>query len=381
MISFQKLPRDAHLTMAAEVAREPSTATAYLPSMRAWGSTSHYFRELVYTEWLAPAKVCEFKLSRAMAFDCPALRVLDVAEHFAPVLSTAAFMKSVKEAPKRPACPDNSGLPLMLLNRAGEHLPSETRAELTSVASNSEYYALVNQGQNREADNERHDTLVCFIRDCFGVEDPGDDELVPIHGERHFAEDCFNVLYNLPAEFKALGLHELTRCLVALTKVPDEKASNAILQIRFEIDNLIPVQWQAHLTSNAIFSDMKFEDCVRVVLNDARVAGFGAGSLLGRVVRLVASFVDGLPAGQRHWTTLAAVKAGFWEIDCIKHLLRTVHEHLRKGPSRDLYRTELVRCGLLTKQELRNTTALRLFKNWCSQVDNGFGERMSSMLF
>ncbi len=381
MISFQTLPRDAHLAMAAELAREPSTATAYLPSMRAWGSTSQYFRELVYTEWLAPAKVCEFKLSRAMAFDCPALRVLDVAEHFASVLSTAAFMRSVKEARKNPACPDNSGLPLLLLNRACEHLPSETRTELTSVAGNSEYYALVNWGQTREADNEQHDTLVCFIRDCFGLEGSGDDELVPIAGERYFAEDCLDVLLNLPAEFKALGLHELTRCLVTLTKAPGEMAWNAIVDIRFEIEQLIPLQWHAHLTSNTIFSDMKFEDCVRRVLNDARVCGSSVDSLLGRVVRLVASFVDGLPAGQRHWTTLGAGNAGFWEIDCIKHLLKLVHEHLRKGPSRDLYRTELVRCGLLTKQDLNDATALRHFRAWCAQFDNGFGERMSSMLF
>ncbi len=368
MYSLQSLPRDTHQLIALELAQAPSKATAYVPSVRSWGTTNQYFRALLLDAgWLAPEHVCNAKLSQALRFTCPALRVLDIAEHFAPVLSLSAFAAVLSTLPKTTPCPDHSALPMMLLIRAGARLQSSTKAQLMQAVANSKYALPVGEGERGWAFSlaERM-ALKRLVADCFGVASGGDFNVMLAVGHRHFAEDFMEVVLNLPVGLKALAFHELTYLLEELTAIQIDGTNEARMDVLFEIDQLIPVQWHAALSDFSIFAHRSFDRCVLMLLSNSgpRVAA-AAGK---RLVTLLSDFFNSLPKSCRHWSKLETVCRAD-ELRLLKALVRMMHQMPQMSGQLQGYLTAAVQSGFLLDAELGSKQAIEKFRTWCLSGD------------
>ncbi len=364
MYSLQSLNRDTHQLIALQLAQEPSKATAYVPSVRAWGTTNSYYRTLLLEAgWLAPADVCKAKLSQAVMFTCPALRVLDVAEHFAPELPLPALSAVLATLPKTDPSPDPSALPMMLVGRAASRLHPETKAGLEDAAANSPYALPVGEnGRGWTFSKAESKALKRFVADCFGVASGGDFNVVLAIGHRHFSEDFMEVVLNLPVGLKALAFHELTYCLEELTVVQVDGTADARMDILFEVEQLIPVQWHPALSDLSIFAHRPFDRCVLMLLSNfgPRVAA-DAGK---RVVALLSDFFRGSPKSSRHWSTLDSVCSAD-EIRLLKGLVRLMHDNPQIPSMLDDYLKSAVRSGFILESELASKEGIKKFQTWC----------------
>jgi hypothetical protein len=373
MRSLQSLQSDHHRVIAAQLAKEASTVTAYLPSMRAWGSTNKYFRKvLLDAGWLAPADACKFKMEQAILFDCPALRVLNVADRFAHVLPLDAFELSMTKFGMNEACPNNTALPMLLLNRASARLQPKTKSALLKLASQSSYALPLGDGEGKERDKQdwqftidECENLVRFIADCFGVSEAKYRHTQIEKGVRYFAEDCLAVIHRLPAGLKARAFHELANSFDNLMVAADKGAKNATLEIQFDIEHLIPVQWNKRLFDKTAFPCHSFGFGLLQVLTSASKIPDTKAAICNRLVQLVGSFLDAVPIGSRHWTQLES-KFSKAEIHLLKNLLNVLHTNIQHSKLGRFYVTLIVRNGLITKQEINTPKALKEFDAWCS---------------
>lgn len=364
MYSLQTLCRDNHLQIATHLAQEPSTATAWVPSVRSLGSTNKYFRALLLEGgWLAPADVCKAKFLHAVRFTCPALRVLDLAERFAPQLPLPAWKATLDTLPQTMACPKHSALPLMLVSRAAKRLLPATKAELKEAVANSKYALPIDDGTQRWSFSKLEcEALKRLIADCFGVANGGDFNVLLAIGERYFAEDCMEVALRLPVGLKALALHELSFCLDELANVSLDGAATAKMDILFDIEGLIPRQWDGALVDHTCFPMRSLDQCLRLLL--LKASPRTASDICRRVLKLVIHFLDGVPKEKRHWSRL--VKAcSTDELRLFQGLVRLLHDYLRTPGIQSLYLKAVVRSGLITRAELKSPPALEKFKSWC----------------
>lgn len=364
MDSLQSAGRDIHLQIAEHLAQEPSTFTVWMPSMRSWGTTNKYFRSLLLeVGWLAPANVCKAKFAQAVRFTCPALRVLDLAEHFAPVLPMPALTVTLATLPKTPACPNQSALPLMLVTRAGARLQPATKAELVKSVAQSTYALPVDDGTQRWTFSKLEgQALKRFIADCIGVMTGGDFNVLLANGERYFAEDCMAVALKLPVGLKSLALHELSYCIEELSNLPLEGVDSARVDILFDIEGLIPQQWNSALVNHTCFPMRSLDQCLRVVL--AHASTRTASDICQRALKLMCHFLDGLPKADRHWTRLEIV-CSTDELRLIQGLVRLLNDHLRIPGVKSLYMKAAVHHGLLTRADVKSSEMLEEFNHWC----------------
>lgn len=364
MHSLQSVSRDVHLQIAEYLAQEPSKVTAWVPSVRSWGTTNIYFRNLLLEAgWLAPADVCRAKFSQAVRFTCPALRVLDLAEHFAPVLPLPALTATLETLQRTPVSPKSSALPLMLLNRADKRLSLAARDALLESVAKSPYALPVDDGTQRWTFSKlERQALKLFIADCIGVANGGDFNVLLGNGERYFAEDCMDVVLNLPTGLKSLALHELSFCLQELTNLPLDGAESANADILFDIEGLIPQQWNSALVDCTCFPVRSLDQCLRTVL--LKASPRTAKDICQRVVNLMCHFLDGLPKADRHWTKLEKA-CSIDQRRLFLGLARLLHDQLRIPGVRSLYLKAVVRHGLITRSELKSPQVLEKFKRWC----------------
>lgn len=372
MDSLQSVCRDNQLLIAEYLAQEPSKVTAWVPSVRSWGTTNIYFRALLLEAgWLAPADVCKAKFAQAVRFTCPALRVLDLAEHFAPVLPMPALSATLATLPKTPACPNPSALPLMLVTRAGARLRPATKAELVKSVAQSTYALPVDEGTQRwNFSKPERQALKRFIADCIGVFDGGDFNVLLANGERYFAEDCMDVALNLPVGLKALALHELSYCIEELSNLPLEGVDLAKVDILFDMAGLVPQQWNSALVDHTCFPMRSLDQCLRVVL--AHASTRTTRDICQRALKLMCHFLDGLPKENRHWTRLE-VACSTDELRLIQGLVRLLHDHLHIPGVKSLYVKAAVRHGLLTQADVKSSRVLEKFNQWCKLENSAEG--------
>ncbi len=376
MYSLQSLVRDTHQLIALQLAQEPSKVTAYVPSVRSWGSTNQYFRALLLEAgWLAPADVCKAKLSQAVMFSCPALRVLDIAEHFAPELPLKAFSDTLPTLPKSIPGPDHSALPMMLVSRAGSRLQPETKAGLAASVAASKYALPVDAGERGWAFTEaERNALRRFVADCFGVTSINNLSVSLAIGYRHFSEDFMEVMLKLPVGLKALAFHELTFCLEELTAIQVDGTADARKDVLFEIDQLIPVQWHVALTDRSIFANRSFERCLLVLLSNC---GLRVATDTGkRMLTLLSDFFGRLPKASRHWSKLASVCAA-GELRLLKQLVMTMNDNPRLRGLRSSFLKVLISNGFIRKSELNSKKELEKLQAWCLS-DNDLEQRMAA---
>lgn len=364
MNSLDAVCRDNHLQIAAHLAQEPRTSTAWVPSLRSWGSTNTYFRALLFEAgWLAPANVCNAKFAQALDFSCPALRVLNLAAHFAPALPLQALMAMLQTLPGNRSCPKHSVLPLMLVNRAGKRLPPATRAALLASVAQSPYALPVDDGTQRWTFGKpERQALKRFIGDCFGVFHGGDFHVLLASGERYFADDCMAVVLNLPLGLQALALHDLSYCAEELLNGALEEAVAARADILFDIEALIPQQWSSALVDHTCYPLRSLDQCLRSVL--IKASPRTTADICRRVVRLMRHFLDGLPRVKRHWTRLQKA-CSTDELRLFQGLARLLHDHLGIGGVRGMYLRAALRSGLITRAEWKSPQAMEKFQAWC----------------
>lgn len=186
-----------------------------------------------------------------------------------------------------------------------------------------------------------------------------------------------DVVLNLPAGLKALALRELSFCAGELSNVVLDGAASATADILFDIESLIPQQWNGALVDHTCFPARSLDQCLRLIMLKARPRK--AKDICQRVVNLMCHFLDGLPKANRHWTRLKkACSTG--ELRLFQGLLRLLQDCVRLPGVQSLYLTAALRGGLVTKAELKSPQAMQKFRNWY-KLDHALEGMVSAFLW
>ncbi len=391
---LQDLPADCNQIIADTLAAEPSPATAFVPSIRAWAATSTAFRKIISDAgWLSVENVCKYKFHRALEFSCPALRVLNIAAHHAHGLTANVFREALAVLPHGPNRPDDQTLALMLQNRAGDRLKQEVRyayprylPESASSADDSADEWIFNETQFA--------SLARFIDASLGPR--GAAQAHVESRAYYFVDDSFAVLQRLPMGLKTMAFMMLAARIPGLACSKFDAARDMACDLLFDIECLIPLQWSPILM-NVYFDGNDFTDHLWLLLRLQGVSPLTVAGICCRVVQLVGSYLDSLPdpeggsglpalgAGKRHWKRLMKGHEGN-EVNGIKRLLNLLSRYLADERVRQAYTDALVGRGFITRAERPFGSDLlgrqKDFCRWFSHFDKALtGESESELNF
>ena len=382
-LSLQALPTDIHERIVNELAKEAAPATAFVPSIRSWSGTCRQFRQTMSNAgWLSAENVCKYKFERALAFTCPALRILNVAERHAEALTLSVFTEALLSLPYIENRPEDAILTVMLLQRAGPRLRPELRLALQASTKAARFeFPDETDAQGWTVSEDAFMQLGWFIDASLGIHRLGtthEDSLIYF-----FVDDCFAVLQRLSVGLKSLAFMMVADRISYMAPSHFLSVQDDRLDLLFDLESLMPVQWDPALL-NLYYNNQDFSEQLNDLLKYGQASSGTVAGLCCRVLRLVGNFLDGLPdpdagrtlsspgVGQRHWKRLMAGQNAE-QVNFIKRLLCLVARHLNDKRIRRAYLETLVGRGFIHRAECPfgsdRLGRQKDFDGWCTHAD------------